>query len=526
MIVLIGFMGAGKTTVGRLIATKVGLPFVDTDELIAARASMSIVEIFRMHGEPHFRELEREVVLETLGGPNAVVSLGGGSLGDPAVATAMQGKDVVMLEVSYTEARRRLRGDDSRPVLHGGDPRALFEEREQIYARLAKRTVATDHRSPTDIALEVAAAVKGVALGQEQLQRVILSLAERSYEVIVGRDLLSRLAEFLPSVEDAEKAFVVSHPSLERLTKEVETSLIERKLAIHHLRIAEGENSKSLEVATRLWSELARAGAHRGDLVLAVGGGVVSDVAGFVAATYNRGMPLIQVPTTLLGQVDAAIGGKSGVNIPEGKNLIGSIHQPAAVVCDVDTLASLPEEEFRSGMAEVIKYGLIADPDLLEGLAETYRRVYDGHTGALINLVSRSAAVKASFVVADESDRGNRRFLNYGHTFGHAIERIHGFSGIRHGEAVALGMMAAAYLSNEVGRLDQYGLDAHRSSLTAVGLPISAQLELDVLEAAWRHDKKYRHGVRFVLLDSIGSPRADVEADRGAIGAALGRLAE
>lgn len=525
MIVLIGFMGAGKTTVGRVVAAKVGLPFIDTDDLIATRAGLAVPEIFRTKGEPHFRELEREAVLEALSGPESVIALGGGALGDPAVASALQGKHVTHLDVSYGEARRRLGEDPSRPMLHRGDPKALYEARRGMYEMVAKHRVVTDRRSAEDVALEIAISAKGNAVANEQIRRVVIPLQGRSYEVVIGRDVLGRIPELVPRIDQAEKAFVVSHPGLERFSKEVGSALMQSRLEVHHLRVHEGERSKSLDVVTELWSELASRRAHRSDLVIAVGGGVVSDVAGFVAGTYNRGMPLVHVPTTLLGQVDASIGGKAGVNIPEGKNLIGTIYQPVAVVCDVDLLTTLPEEEFRSGMAEVIKYGLIADPELLDEIEQRYRRVYDGHSGAMIELVARSAAVKASFVAGDEFDQGKRKFLNYGHTFGHAIEHAHGFEGIRHGEAVSLGMMAAAYLSVELGRLNEYGVEVHRRCLSSIGLPVTADLDLDTLEGSWQRDKKYQHGVRFVLLDAIGSPQADIPADRGAIGAALRRLA-
>ena len=524
MIVLVGFMGAGKTTVGRLLAAQVGLPFVDTDDLVQHRAGMSIPEIFSQKGEPAFRELEREVVLETLQGPESVVALGGGSLGDPAVATMLQHAQVVHLEVSYGESRRRLGTGENRPMLGRTDPKALYETRRRSYEMIRHLVIPTDHRSPEEIARQIAVEVKGSSVAQERVQRVVVPLRERRYEVTVGRDLMHRFTELVPGISKVEKAFVITHPSLDRYAKEIERSLSETGCDVEQLRIDEGEASKSLDVVRELWAELARRRAHRDDYVVGIGGGVVSDVVGFVAATYMRGLPLVHVPTTLLGQVDAAIGGKCGVNIAEGKNLIGTIYQPRAVVCDVELLSSLPEEEFRSGMAEVVKYGLIADPDLLDGIEEEYARIYDGHALSLINVVTRSAAIKASFVAADELDTGKRAFLNYGHTFGHAIETIQGFRGIRHGEAVALGMMAAAYLSNELGRLSEYGVAVHKRVLTGLGLPTTATLDLDQLETAWQHDKKFTGSVRFVLLDEIGSPVAGIEAPRGSVGAALRRL--
>lgn len=524
MIVLIGFMGAGKTTVGRILAARLGLPFVDTDQLASDRAGMSISEIFSNRGEPAFRELERDVVRETLEGPDAVVALGGGALGDPAIATALQGKSIVQLSVSWSEARRRLRGDASRPLLQTGDPKALFDQRQGLYEMIAKHQVSTEGRSPEEIANEIAVLVGGPGVTDEQPQRVVVPLGERAYEVVIGREFLARLPELAPGSGDAEKAFLISHPALDRFAKEAVGALEASGIETVLLHVAEGERSKSLEVVQDLWRRLAEEKARRHDLVIGLGGGVICDLSGFVAATFNRGMCLIQVPTTLLAQVDAAIGGKCGINIPQGKNLIGAIYQPSVVLCDIDLLASVPQEELRSGMAEVVKYGLIADSELLEGIEERAQKVYDGDARALVGVVSRSASVKASFIASDERDEGRRAFLNYGHTFAHAIERIGGFESVRHGEAVALGMMAAAYLSQGLGRLSEHGVEVHRRVLQGVGLPFTADLSLDAMEEAWQHDKKFKKGARFVLLDEIGRPRSGVEADRGAVGSALARM--
>ena len=524
MIVLIGFMGAGKTTVGRILATRMGLPFVDTDQLASDRAGMSVSDIFSTQGEPAFRERERAVVQETLGGPDSVVALGGGALGDPAIATALQGKAVVHLAVPWGEARRRLKGDLTRPLLQTGDPKALFDQRQGMYEMISTHRVDTEGRRPEEIANEIALAVGGVRITDQQTQRVVVPLADRAYDVVIGRELLSGLGQLIPGTADAETAFLIFHPSLARFSKEAIESLETTGVRVVQLDVPEGERSKSLEVVEGLWRRFAEERARRHDLVIGLGGGVICDVAGFAAATFNRGMPLVHIPTTLLAQVDAAIGGKCGINIPEGKNLIGAIYQPSVVLCDIDLLASVPQEELRSGMAEVVKYGFIADPEMLEGIEVKAQKVYDGDARALLGVVSRSASVKASFVVSDERDEGRRMFLNYGHTFGHAIERLGGFETVRHGEAVALGMMAAAYLSQEIGRLNEYGVELHRRVLQDVGLPTTADLSLEAMEEAWQHDKKYKKGVRFVLLDEVGRPRSGVEAGRGAIGAALARM--
>lgn len=524
MIVLIGFMGAGKTTVGRLVAARLGLPFLDTDELIVQKQGRSIAEIFRDNGEPAFREFEREIVLETLSGPDAVVSLGGGALADPVVTAALQGKTVVHLEVSWAEVERRLGRDMSRPMLARPDPLALYKARRSTYEMVRAMTVDTDEHTPEETSRIIAIAAGGPRAAEEHSQRVVVPLGDRSYEVVVGRDLIAGIADHIPSLERAEKAFLVSHPSTERFAKEAEVALLGNGVQVHQLSIDEGERSKSLESVQRLWSELAAREAHRNDLMVGVGGGVVSDVTGFVAATYARGLQLVNVPTTLLAQVDAAIGGKCGVNLPEGKNLIGSIFQPSVVLCDVDVLASLAQEELRSGMAEVVKYGFIADPEFLDGIGRKARLLYEGDARTTVSLVTRSAATKASFVATDERDHGRRAFLNYGHTFAHAIEKLTGFGDVRHGEAVALGMMAAAYLSHELGRLNEYGVALHKRVLEDVGLPTTAELDPKELQDGWRHDKKYRKGVRFVLLNDIGVPEAGVKAPGPAVRAAIERM--
>lgn len=288
MIVLVGFMGAGKTTIGRLLAAKVGLPFVDTDDLVQTRAGMSIPEIFAKVGEPGFRDLEREVALETLQGPESVVALGGGSLGDPAVATTLQHASVVHLEVSYGESRRRLGDGAGRPMLGATDPRALYDSRLRSYELVSQVSVPTDHRSPEELARQIAVELKGSSVAQEKVQRVVVPLRDRRYEVTVGRELLARLPSLVPGLSEARRAFVVTHPSLDRFAKEIELSLSESGCKTEQLRIPEGEGSKSLETVTTLWGALAERQAHRTDFVIGVGGGVVSDVAGFVAATYRK----------------------------------------------------------------------------------------------------------------------------------------------------------------------------------------------------------------------------------------------
>jgi shikimate kinase/3-dehydroquinate synthase len=525
VIVLVGFMGAGKTTIGRLLARRSGLPFADTDELIESHEKMPIAEIFEQKGEPYFRELERKVVTEILDGPEAIVALGGGATEDPVIASALEWANVVYLDTSFQEVWRRLHSDADRPMLKLRDPRGLYDERVPRYQRIADFSVGTDGRDPDTVAAEIEALVLRMSGTTETARRVVVPLGDRSYTVVVGKDLIDGLGDRLPDLPGAEKAFVITHLSLRSVAEMVASSLRTRGLSVQELDVPEGETSKSLTYAGQVLEKLGEASAHRHDLIVGVGGGVLCDLAGFVASVYARGMRVAHVATSLLAQVDAAIGGKTGVNLSAGKNLVGTFHQPVLVVCDVGLVQTLPDEELRSGLAEVVKYGLISEPDLLDMVIERGEGILARDPVLLEEVVARSVWVKASIVAEDERDLGRRRWLNYGHTFAHAIENSEGYGNIRHGEAVSLGMMAAAHLSHLLGWLGEDAVEVHRRALDVVGLPVTARLTLEELEPAWLRDKKYEEGVRFVLLSDVGSPVAGVRVEREQLRRALERLA-
>ncbi|MEX2102009.1 MAG: 3-dehydroquinate synthase [Actinomycetota bacterium] len=355
------------------------------------------------------------------------------------------------------------------------------------------------------------------------MRRVSVAIPGRPYEVTIGEGLIAAAGEHLPELPAASRAFVVSDRTVSDTWFEpLAASLRERDLEPVLLGVPSGEEAKTLQVHGTLVRQLATQRAHRGDLVVALGGGAVGDLAGFVAASYARGVPFVQVPTTLTAQVDAAIGGKTAVNLPEGKNLVGAFYQPSAVLADVGTLASLPDRDLRSGLAEVAKYGLTLDTELLALLETRLDVVLAREPEVMVELVARCVEAKARTVAEDEKDEGTRLFLNYGHTLGHALERIESFAGHTHGEAVAIGMVFAARLAEAVG-IAEPGLTArHVRLLTSLGLEAEVGLPpVEEILDAFHLDKKFQGGIRFVLLRGIGQPEVVDGVPRDRIRATL-----
>lgn len=340
------------------------------------------------------------------------------------------------------------------------------------------------------------------------MERVIVPIPGRSYEVVIGSGVIAAAAEILPDLGKATRAFVVAdRPVADAWFPPLAGALGERGIHAVLLGVPSGEEAKTLDAYASLLRQLASQEAHRDDLVVALGGGATGDLAGFVASTYMRGIGLIQVPTTMTGQVDAAIGGKTAVNLPEGKNLVGTFHQPLAVLCDVDALATLSDRDFRSGTAEVAKYALTIDVDLLDQLERDPAPVLERDPAALEAVVARCVRAKAETVAADEHDRDRRMILNYGHTVGHALERLEAFAGRTHGEAIAVGMVFAARLAEARG-VSGPGLAARTTRLLkALGLETQGSLpSVQEVLAAMRMDKKFHGGIRFVLLEDVGRP--------------------
>ncbi len=332
----------------------------------------------------------------------------------------------------------------------------------------------------------------------------------RPYDVVVGRHLYGRLPGLLGA---GVRRVAVIHPeSLEATGEAVRADLAEQGYQAHSVQVPDAEAAKTADVAASCWAELGRRGFTRSDAVVGVGGGATTDLAGFVAATWLRGVRVVHLPTTLLGMVDAAVGGKTGINTAAGKNLVGAFHEPAGVLCDLALLATLPPDELVSGLAEVVKCGLVADPRILELVESDPGAARDPGSTLLRELVERAVRVKAAVVTTDPRETGGgstpgRETLNYGHTFGHAVERVEGYT-FRHGAAVAVGMVFVAELARLAGRLDDATADRHRAVLELLGLPTTYRGDVwPQLLDAMRVDKKSRGDrLRFVVLDGLARP--------------------
>jgi shikimate kinase/3-dehydroquinate synthase len=486
-IVLVGFMGSGKSTGARTLGAELGVEAVDSDREVERRLGEPIEEFFDRQGEAAFRAVEEDVVGELLERTGAqVIALGGGAVQSERVREALTRHTVVHLEIETADAWRRA-SNKGRPLARDPDRFAkLHRERRALYEAVADAVIPPADRDVLRRALPFLRALGDAPPGT----RLVWASAESgAYPVYFGRELLG--SGFFPPLEG--KRFVVTDENVARLHPyEGDERVV----------IMPGEERKTIHGAELVLRSLAQARAERRDLVVAVGGGVVGDLAGFCAAVYQRGMRHVQVPTTLVAQVDSAYGGKTGVDLPEGKNYVGAFHQPSAVLCDPGVLDTLPREEVASGYVEVVKTALIAGGGL-------WARVRQGGPLSAREIMG-CARTKLAVVAQDERDSGRRQVLNLGHTVGHAIEAATGFSRYRHGEAVGIGLLVALRLS---------GRDALRAEVADLladrGLPLTySGAAPDVVAAVAERDKKRVRGrVQFVLVESPGkvTPGHDVD---------------
>ncbi len=562
-IFLIGFSFTGKTSVGQGLARRLGLAFVDTDDEIVARAGKPVSDIFAHDGEARFRALERDVLQEVASRQKVVASTGGGIVLDPANRQLMLEKGIVVcLEAKPETIYRRLcaaeagtSGGVARPLLAGQNPleriRYLKEFRQPYYT-MADWTVHTDNLTPEEVVEEVlrgkklldnrpesphryqfppstsSAGESQAPYCQEQGAAFVVNTPSASYPVFVGWGTLHELGQRVRNTGVGGSAFVISDSHVSELYGgQVQKSLEGARLKVASYSIPAGEESKSLAWAERLYQWLVSQRAERIDAVVALGGGVVGDLAGFVAATFARGLPLVQVPTSLLAMVDASIGGKVAVNLPQGKNLVGAFYQPRLVFMDVETLQTLPERELTSGWAEVLKHALILDSSLLEEMESKASRLMALDRELTPQVIARSTAIKGRLVEEDEKETlGRRVILNYGHTIGHALEAITGYQRLLHGEAIAIGMVGAAMVGNAVGVTPAPLVARQRRLLSRYGLPVSYKgLDAEAVQRAMGLDKKVSGGtIQWVLLEEAGKAVVRKGVPQDVVQRVLGKL--
>ncbi|NJD30107.1 MAG: bifunctional shikimate kinase/3-dehydroquinate synthase [Chloroflexi bacterium] len=521
-VVLVGLPGSGKTAIGRRLAARHGALFVDLDATIEDAARARIPQIFEEEGEAGFRRRERAAV-EALGPPDGgrdlrrVIAPGGGAIVDPRNRWRLfRGRLPVFLDVRPEVLAQRLRRSPNvRPLVVGRDPlraiRDLAAARARFYGAAARiRGVAEPNAVVDAVDALVAAARKRSGEGRQRAGTALLRAATPIGQIALGSGIAAgATGEALRDV-GARRAILVSEPGAwEHIGADLAKGLEADGWPVESVLLPQGEAAKRLSVVEDAARELARRRVERGETLVAVGGGALTDTAGFIAATYLRGIAVIHVPTTLAGQLDAAIGGKTAVDLPEGKNLVGAFHQPAAVIIDVEHLRTLPDRQRRAALAEAVKMGVLGDERLLEVLESDGPGSAAGspeafESGAVAEVVERAAWAKVEVVTRDEREAGERITLNLGHSLGHAIEAAAGFKGLLHGEAVAYGLRAAARigLAREVTPSDRGAriealLDRLELARAPLDLPIEAVL--DTLAA----DKKHEGGrLRWVLPTS------------------------
>jgi 3-dehydroquinate synthase len=585
-LVITGFSGSGKSVVAKEVARRLSWDFVDTDDEIVKQAGKPIAQIFGQEGEARFRELERDTIKKACRRRRTVVAIGGGAIVDPqnyeslgrtGLIVCLEAKPETIYDRLFREAACSP-GTEVRPLLTVDNPleriRQLKASRQSHYAK-SDWTIHTDFLSITEVTEEVVRAWRllgrsafvkttrnaGLIVGntpsaiarhempkqshKQSASRLprsarddtrkadrggsdkdvacIVETATQSYPIFVGYGMLDKLGEKTKEAALSGTTTIISDENVFPVYgSRVEGVLKDAGFAVNYFVVPAGEETKSTDFATKIYDFLVEHRTERDDIIVALGGGVVGDLAGFAAATFLRGIPWVQVPTSLAAMVDASIGGKVGVNHPEGKNLIGAFYQPTLVLSDPQTLATLPRRELTSGWAEVIKHGLILDREFFEFLENNVDKVKKLDPQLLTAAVARSAAIKAGVVSEDEKERtGKRTILNYGHTIGHGLEAVTEYRRFLHGEAVAIGMMGAAALSQRLGLLSSTAVQRQKSLLQKFDLPASLRAQATSLgrgrkqdnfkvrvaavASAMKLDKKVRgKAIRWVLLQDIG----------------------
>lgn len=529
-IILVGMMGAGKTTIGKALANSLGKEFIDSDHEIQDRTGVKIPVIFEIEGEAGFRKRESEVLVELVKKNNIVLATGGGAvLSRENRQILRRGGIVIYLRASVNDLYRRTRYDKNRPLLQTQNLFAklneLYVQRDALYRETAHVIIDSGKQGVRFLVQKLINKLISIDFNnimqnnnKNAMQTITVdftpSSEKRSYPIHIGHGILQQI-DLIVSCLPQKRVAIVSNTTIAPLyLDKLRTALEKRGVISVPIILPDGEAHKNWETLNLIFDALLKNHCERNTAILALGGGVVGDLTGFAAATYLRGVPFIQIPTTLLAQVDSSVGGKTGINHPLGKNMIGAFYQPRMVLADSATLNTLPDRELRAGLAEIIKYGLIRDPAFFDWLERNMHRLLARDPVTLNEAIQRSCENKAEIVAADEKEEGVRALLNLGHTFGHAIENGMGYGVWLHGEAVAAGIVLAADLSRRMKLISEADVSRIRKIFLQAGLPVAAPkmpperyLQLMLL------DKKVDAGrIRFIVLNRIGEAvmRADI----------------
>jgi len=534
---LVGNMGSGKTTVGRLVAQRLQLPFYDLDQQIEQATGQTIANLFAQQGEQAFRELECEMLTQTIFVPRSVIATGGGVVLNERNRRLMRHRGwVIYLRASPETLWRRLQHTTDRPLLRTESPyetlQAIAQQREPLYQE-ADWVIDTDALCPKEVADAIVRVLKPTP--DAPLVIPVLPNQPHEYPVQVAPGVMTSAVQAILQRTQPTRVAILTHPKLRGYADPLHAGFTQNGVPAHLITLPSGERIKSLRVAERLYAQLLEVGCDRGSLLVIIGGGVLGDLGGFVAATYMRGVPYMQIPTTLLAQVDSSVGGKVAVDLPQGKNLVGAFHQPMMTLVDPETLRTLPLRHWRNGFAEMLKYGAALQIGLWRRLQTMLgqgvlgvRRVRKDPDEWVLP-IARCISLKAQIVSEDERDlSGRRALLNFGHTVGHAIEAALGYRGWLHGEAIAAGMVAEAEIGRVLGITPPEVADELRETIAQAGLPtrLPAGVDADTLLAHMRHDKK-RAGdsLSIVLLGAIGNAHLVPNIPTKAIREALMRCA-
>ena len=533
-IFLVGLMGSGKTTVGKALAKQLKKKFVDSDHEIEARTGVSISMIFEIEGEASFRQREAEVIADLTSRENIVLATGGGAiLNEQSRRFLHERGTVIYLRAAISSILYRTRYDKTRPLLRTSDPRKKLEEleaqREPLYKEVAHIIVDTGRPNIQNLMQTILGqlpasvsqieqqitdsttsnSARPVREFESQLAsiQVDVVLGERSYPIVIGANVLSDQRQLSKLIQGKTVTVVSNNIVAPLYLHQLEKTLEKLGKAVKSIILPDGEEHKNWQSLMQIFDELLKEKSDRKTTLIALGGGVIGDMTGFAAASYMRGIPFVQIPTTLLAQVDSSVGGKTAINHPLGKNMIGAFYQPLSVIADISTLQTLPDRELSAGLAEVIKHGAIQDGEFFSWIELNIGALREKDPKALIHAIKRSCEIKSNIVQQDEKEGGLRAILNFGHTFGHAIEAGLGYGKWLHGEAVGCGMVMAAELSLRMGHINYVTKVRIQKLVEAAGLPTVApgfgrQRWLELMAV----DKKNEDGaIKFILLKPLGS---------------------